>query len=187
MLDLIKKCERCELCKNQKPLLDSYKECKIIWVGLSAKKVDDIEKDIPLSPKTNSGALISNVESNYKDISTYKTNIVKCLPLDEKGKLRYPNSKEMNTCFRNLIGEIEEIKPEIIFLLGEKVTKVVERNLKIKLEKGNNYEYSWTKYKDIYYIPIHHPSYICVYKRKNTELYIEGIKKIIHDIRNEKI
>lgn len=182
MLDLIKKCENCELCKNQKPLLDSCKECKIIWVGLSAKKVDDVEKEIPLSPETNSGALISTIESNYENISTYKTNIVKCLPLDEKGKLRYPNSKEMNICFKNFIGEIEQIKPKLVFLLGEKVTKAVERNFKIQFEKRSEYEYLWKKHENIYYIPIHHPSYICVYKRKYIELYIDGIKKVIHDL-----
>ena len=33
-----------------------------------------------------------------------------------------------------------------------------------------------------YYVPIHHPSYIYVYKRKRMDEYIEGIERIINQL-----
>ena len=54
-------------------------------------------------------------------MSTYKTNLVKCLPLTEQQKLRYPSKKEMDKCFDNLVSEINAMSPKIVFLLGEKV------------------------------------------------------------------
>lgn len=54
------------------------------------------------------------------EVSTYKTNLVKCLPLTEQQKLRYPSKKEMDKCFDNLVSEINAMSPKIVFLLGEK-------------------------------------------------------------------
>lgn len=34
----IKNCKQCNLCKNQKPLIEKNKKSDIMWVGLSAKK-----------------------------------------------------------------------------------------------------------------------------------------------------
>lgn len=100
-----------------------------------SKKVDNIEEDIPLSENTNSGSVIAEIESRCREIKTYKTNLVKCLPLDEDNKLRYPNSKEINCCFNNLIKEMEILNPKIIFLLGSQVTTAIQKNLKIKFIK----------------------------------------------------
>ena len=47
MLEEISKCKKCKLCKNQRPLLDKNNSCDIMWVGLSAKKVEDVNKTIP--------------------------------------------------------------------------------------------------------------------------------------------
>lgn len=182
MVESIKRCKKCGLCNNQKPLLDKTRECEIIWVGLSAKKVEDIECDIPLSNDTNSGSLINQVEIACADIITYRTNIVKCLPLDDNQKLRYPKTEEINKCFQNLIMEIEQFSPKLVFLLGEKVSMAVQKNLGIIFEKSKDYNYNWKKYDNTYYIPIHHPSYISVYKRKYAQLYINGIKKVIDEL-----
>lgn len=56
MIEQIRKCQKCGLCFNQRPLLDLEKECQVFWVGLSAKKWSLIEA--PLSPETNTGMLI---------------------------------------------------------------------------------------------------------------------------------
>ena len=53
-----------------------------MWVGLSAVRVDDIEKETPLSNLTNTGKLLSEIESRNKKSEFYKTNLVKCLPLN---------------------------------------------------------------------------------------------------------
>lgn len=182
MIDSIKACEKCGLCNNQKPLLDQVRKCEIVWVGLSAKKVENTESSIPLSPNTNSGSLINQVEYFYNDIKTYRTNIVKCLPLDNNKKLRYPETEEINACFQNLIVEINEVTPKLVFLLGEKVSKAIQKNLGITFPKSKDYNYSWKEYNHIYYISIHHPSYISVYKRKYMQSYIDGIRNVIDEL-----
>ena len=59
-----------------------------MWVGLSAKRVDDLNNSIPLCNDTNSGKIIELIEQKLQDLKFYKTNLVKCLPLDENNKLR---------------------------------------------------------------------------------------------------
>jgi DNA polymerase len=181
MIDHIMKCQKCGLCKNQNPLLDKKRECQVIWVGLSAKKVET-DNEIPLSPETNTGMLIKKVEELCRDVTTYKTNLVKCLPLTKEQKLRYPNKKEIDSCFENLIGEINELKPKIVFLLGEKVYSSVGKYLNIQFEKWNDFDYCYKEYKQTYYVPVQHPSFIYVYKHKRMDEYVRGIEKMIHEL-----
>ena len=166
MLDNIRKCKKCKLCKNQKPLLDNSVECDIMWVGLSAKKVKDVNKTIPLCNDTNSGKIIEKIENRLNDFKFYKTNLVKCLPLDKNSKLRYPTEKEMCYCIKNLLTEINYFNPKIIFILGKRTYNFIYKYF-IKNNIDTN---------KIYYIE--HPSYIYIYKRKNIDNYIEKIKKI---------
>lgn len=184
MIEQIRKCQKCGLCLNQKPLLDIEnieKNCQVFWVGLSAKKISSDTKS-PLSPKTNTGMVIHKIEEMYEDVSTYKTNLVKCLPLTKQKKMRYPNQKEIDSCFENLINEITAMSPKIVFLLGRKVYSSVEKHLEIKLKKWDNFNYHYVEYKGTFYVPIHHPSYIYVYKRKYMDEYIEGVEKIINQL-----
>ena len=76
----IKKCRKCNLCNNQRPLLDKSKKCDVMWVGLSAKKVDDVDKTIPLCPLMSVGSQVEIVcmqencawyLKNYKICSVY--------------------------------------------------------------------------------------------------------------------
>ena len=39
-----------------------------MWVGLSAKKVEDVNKTIPLCNDTNSGKIIEEIENKLKNI-----------------------------------------------------------------------------------------------------------------------
>ena len=142
MIKQIHDCQKCGLCINQKPLLDTEKRCQVFWVGLSAKKaITDTE--IPLSPETNTGMLIQKIENLCCNVVTYKTNLVKCLPLTEQQKLRYPNKKEIDSCFGNLLKEIHTMSPKIVFLLGEKVYSSVGKHLNIDFEKWNDFEYKF--------------------------------------------
>ena len=162
----ISKCKNCKLCKNQKPLLDKSTSCDIMWVGLSAKKVEDIHKTIPLCNDTNSGKIIEKIENRLNEFKFYKTNLVKCLPLDKNNKLRYPTTEEMKSCIENLLLEINYFNPKFIFLLGKKTYNFI-----YKYFVDNNISTD-----KIYYIE--HPSYIYIYKRKFIENYIEKIKNI---------
>jgi len=178
MIELIRACKKCNLCSNQEPLLDDIKVCQVFWVGLSAKKASN-ENERPLSPTTNSGKLIHCVEEQCFGVTTYKTNLVKCLPLDEHQKLRYPNRREIDTCFQNLLVEIKELLPKIVFLLGDQVTYTVSKYFNLAFSGWDEFNYSYVEYNGIYYVPVHHPSYVYVYKRKQQDVYIKNIAKLI--------
>jgi uracil-DNA glycosylase len=55
-----------------------------------------------------------------------------------QGKLRKPNTNEMDTCFDNFKIECNVLKPQIIFLLGklisEKIKKILDKNIKVQLD-----------------------------------------------------
>lgn len=159
-------CQNCNLYQNQLPLLDCLKKCDVMWVGLSAKKVTDVKKCIPLENNTNSGKIIEIIEKRMPELIFYKTNLVKCLPLDKNKKLRYPTKEEMDKCVFNLIKEIEIGKPKIIFVLGKKTYDFIQ----------NYMEQNHIYIENVIYVE--HPSYIYVYKRKNVDDYVNKIISI---------
>lgn len=178
VLNHIGRCKDCPLHKFQKPLLDNKIEADIFWVGLSAVKVECTEKESPLAENTNSGKLIAQIERLNNRAEFYKTNLVKCLPLDlEKGKIRYPKKSEMRSCCRHLESEITEFQPKLVFLLGKQVGDFLTEVKNMKL--SDKYEYETFQKGDTIYVPVHHPSYILVYKRKYVDSYIRGISKVI--------
>lgn len=178
MFEAIRKCNKCGLCQHQAPLLDDAKACQVFWVGLSAKRIT-IDNEKPLSPSTNSGSILCNVEEHCRGISMYRTNLVKCAPLDEVGKLRYPNKKEIALCFPNLCSEIEELSPDIVFLLGKKVIDSISKYYSITFDEWDGFEYKAMIYKNLCFVPVHHPSYVYVYKRKYIEEYVSGLVGVI--------
>ena len=163
---VLENCNKCSLCQNQRPLLDKEDRCDVMWVGLSSKRVDDLNKSIPLSNDTNSGKIIELIEQELPDLKFYKTNLVKCLPLDENNKLRYPTPKEMQACINNLLIEIDILNPKIILVLGKLTFNFIEKYF-IK----NNIDKSKLTF-------IEHPSYIYVYKRKYMDDYVKKIVDI---------
>lgn len=181
MLETIRTCDKCGLCKHQKPLIDSVRECQVFWVGLSAK-LSVCENEKPLSPTTNSGSLLCKIEENCASISAYRTNIVKCAPLDAAGKLRYPNKKEISICLPHIDDEIKELSPKVVFLLGNKVTEAISKQYSIDFKKWCAFDYTFVKHENLYFVPIHHPSYIYVYKRKQVSEYIHSIASIIEQL-----
>lgn len=136
-----------------------------------SKKVKDLKNNYPLEEDTNSGKIIKEVEDALPNVNYYKTNLVKCLPLDDKGKIRYPNNEEMNACINNLIKEMEYLKPKIVFLLGNNVADFVKKYI-----RKNNIDLK------INFKKIAHPSYIYIYKRKNKQDYINKLTNDINSI-----
>ena len=165
--NIITKCNRCSISCNQKPLVDNMRKSDIIFLGISAK-MKETEDEIPLSENTNSGKLIKMIEERLleenSNISCYRSNMVKCVPLDKEGKIRYPDSLEIENCINNLVYELSIVRPKIVVLLG----RLVEKHLKKKIiELGYNT------------ITIHHPSYIHVYRKNEIEKYVEESSKNI--------
>ncbi|QQS59154.1 hypothetical protein IPN35_06255 [Candidatus Peregrinibacteria bacterium] len=179
-LDAIKNCKTCSLHKNQLPTLDPRRSADIFWLGISAKLYDG-DAQSPLSSQTLTGSIIQRIENSLPQLNFYSTNLVKCPPLNEKGKLRKPNTDEIDACLNNFIIERDTLKPRIIFLLGKlvakKVLNVIQENCDIKLD--NIFQYHFAIHDKTIYVPIHHPSYIGVYKRKDVESYISSIQELI--------
>jgi DNA polymerase len=154
------------------------KNVNVMWVGLSAKKTTDAENCAPLHISTNTGKLVAEIEARCCNTSFYKTNLVKFPPLDSKGKLRYPTHEECALYYPELQIEIQTIDPDVILLLGNKTATFVLRQLGLQMPKLS-YKYQTLEYEKRWYVPIHHPSYIMVYKRKEKDQYIQAVKTVI--------
>jgi len=157
------------------PATEKEKNAEAFWVGLSAVAFSRDEDRVPLSPTTRSGALLAEIESIFeKSVIFYKTNLVKCLPL-KQNKIRYPVAHEMEKCYPNLELEISKLEPKVIFLLGKQVASFVLSKVGISnFVLDENF-----KYQDITYVPVHHPSFVLVYKRKQMTKYINQIRSVV--------
>ncbi len=173
------KCKTCGLCRNQQPLFDRQKMSSVVWLGLSAVKIINDQFSYPLSPDTKTGSLLYKIESSLDKTAFYRTNLVKCLPLCDE-KIRYPKGSEMESCFPVLEVELSLIKPGIVFLLGNQVSKFILNKYNITaFNLDPDFNYTPVMVEDVMYVPVHHPSFILVYKRKYTEKYVKSIAGLI--------
>ena len=163
----ITKCNKCDISCNQKPLVENMKKSDIMFLGISAK-MKETENEMPLSENTNSGKLIKKIEERLVEenhnISCYRSNMVKCVPLNEDGKIRYPDNLEIENCIENLEYELNIVKPKLVVFLGRLVEKYLKKKI---IELGYNV------------ITIYHPSYIYMYRKKEIEKYVEESSKNI--------
>ncbi len=143
----------------------------VMWVGLSAKNDKAGNRLAPLDSSSNSGKVINMIETRHKQLNFYRTNLVKYAPLDNCGKLRYPSFAEMETAMPDLICEFEKYQPKIVFLLGERVGRSVQRYL------SQNCISMQATFDTIY-----HPSYVYIYKRKQLEEYICKVSARIENV-----
>mgnify|MGYP001672146706 FL=1 len=163
----ITKCNKCDISCNQKPLVENMKKSDIMFLGISAK-MKETEDEMPLSENTNSGKLIKMIEERLleenNNLLCYRSNMVKCVPLNEEGKIRYPDNLEIENCIENLEYELNIVKPKVVVFLGRLVEKYLKKKI---IELGYNV------------ITIYHPSYIYVYRKKEIEKYVEESSKNI--------
>jgi uracil-DNA glycosylase len=174
-----KTCKACGLYLNQLPAFSFQKQSQVFWLGLSAVQFKNDDEKQPLSPNTRSGALIEKIEQPFSnEISFYKTNLVKCLPLKNE-KIRYPLEHEMLKCFPNFQHELDVLKPSLVFLLGKQVASFISKQyMNDDVDLNEEFNYSSFMIGNIKFVPVHHPSYILVYRRKYLNNYIEGIQNI---------
>lgn len=178
----IESCKCCDLCYNQPPLVQKTSSADVFWVGLSAVRTDD-KNDTPLSQRTNSGKLIEQIEGYVRNIKFHKTNLVKCLPVDAKDKIRYPSTTEMRACYSNIESEINELNPNVIVLLGKQVASyVLRKNGVTDFDLSPDFLYKTITVNSIVFLPVHHPSYIMVYKRKRVAEYSNGISNLLKNV-----
>lgn len=182
-LKTISACNNCKLHRNQSPLLDSKSRGGVFWVGLSAVKVSNVESEIPLSPHTKSGKLIEEIETPFSDLNFYKTNLVKCLPLKD-GKIRYPTKSEMFDCVSNFSLELHTLKPQLVFLLGQQVASFIARwaNQCEVVKFHNDFNYMSFYINNTLCVPVHHPSFVLIYRRKTVDEYVMQIRNFISSL-----
>lgn len=176
-MEKIKQCRKCELYKNQNPLLDEEKkEVGSMFLGVSAVKIKEKMIKKPLGKDTRSGKVIYEIEE-LAQINIYKSNIVKCLPLDKNNKVRNPSKLEMKCCYENFTNEIKIKKISKVVLLGKDVSSfILDKKIEFpKLKEGFNYE--CFEKDGIKYLAVHHPSYM-LRKRKDMQ---DRYKEIIAD------
>lgn len=163
----ITKCNKCSISCNQKPLVDNMRKSDIMFLGISAK-MKETEDEMPLLENTNSGKLIKMIEERLleenNNLLCYRSNMVKCVPLNEDGKIRYPDNLEIENCIENLEYELNIVNPKVVVFLGRLVEKYLKKKI---IELGYNV------------ITIYHPSYIYVYRKKEIEKYVEESSKNI--------
>lgn len=181
-----KNCNVCGLYLNQAPVFDHFTDSvspQVFWVGLSAVRFNVDDEMLPLSAETRSGALIERIEIPLRrNIKFYKTNLVKCLPL-RGDKIRYPLRKEMEKCCPNFDEELAIFQPSVVFLLGKQVASFVLKKLSNQeFTLSKDFQYQTFSVAGITYIPVHHPSYILVYRRKYIDKYIQGIRHLCMSI-----
>ena len=139
--------------------------------------------EIPLDSRTRSGKIIDAFENIAQKhcMSVYRTNLVKCAPIDSEKRLRYPNDKEINACFEKLTDEINNIDPKLIILLGNIVRESFQTNFNINICKPKENSLQVVKWNNINIISIYHPSYIK--RSKNRELrYYRLFDELLDDI-----
>lgn len=162
MIQTIQNCSSCKLCDNQRPLLDNcQKDATIIVVGLSAK-LKKYNDEVPLDNRTFSGKLVLRMDQICQEfgVGLYRTNLIKCVPLDKNGLLRYPNSDELSNCYKNFIYELKTINPSMVVLFGKKVQETFEKKLGFKIGQAKVGFFPFAKYDNCIYVASYHPSYI---------------------------
>ncbi len=181
-----KACKSCGLSIYQGPAFDQFKKSNIFWVGLSAVQFEKGQKKLPLSPLTASGALIHSIESPLKrQFSFYKTNLVKCAPIQDN-RVRYPVAHEMEKCFPNFEWELNFLQPSTVFLLGKQVSDFISKKFGLPpASLRNDYRYNVLQIGQIRFIPIHHPSYMLVYKRRFLKQYTDSLQELIIGTRKD--
>jgi DNA polymerase len=119
------------------------------------------------------------VASRVDTFEHVRTNLVATAPLAENGKLRYPTASEMRDGLTGLISEIRSLRPTVVLLLGNKVAGVVLAHHRLEHQRFRGFDYRLYPAAPSIFVPIHHPSYIAVYKRRQTQEFAIGVRSAI--------
>ncbi len=150
---------------------------QIFFVGLSSKN-DKVGNQLPaFDVSTNSWKIIQSISDQIGNDWIFTTNLVPFTPLQD-GKIRYPTKQEKIHGFQQLIKNIEDNKPKVVFLFWKEVSDFIFKELQ------------WDQISDweilkngILFIAVQHPSYIFVYKRKCIQEYVQWIVDKIHVLK----
>jgi uracil-DNA glycosylase family 4 len=160
---------------------EGLKTSKIMFIGLCPGKNEIINK----KPFVGDSGQMFNAcleEAGIKRNEVYITNLVKCRSISVEKKPGYwedrePNTKEIKACLPYLEEEIKEIKPNVIVLFGNVVSKAIIGKTNITQIHGNPF---WSEQYQTTCIPLYHPSFLVRRKDaeglKNRQNFIEDLK-----------
>ena len=183
MMETIENCHKCNLYLSQLPLMDTSVKADIMLIGLSAK-IKKNSDERPFDERTRSGKLVNQMEKIAEKYGhcVYKTNIVKCPPVGDDGKLRYPNKEELDNCFENLLKEINVVKPRIVFMFGKIVIDTICNKLLKEQKEEVNAGFEYYKYNGKIFVKSYHPSYI-LRSSNRIEKYIRNYEQFLFLMR----
>jgi hypothetical protein len=150
----------------------------VYFVGLSAKpNCEHLDSD------TRTGSIVEQIICRLPTVQSVKTNLVKTPPLDNKGKLRYPNLHEMNLGWLELQKEICQAQPNLLVTLGQQVSFFLRSEMgiqPIKPQLPSDFSHqSYLLQSTSHILSVHHPSFVYVYRRKNIEEYVENVVRSV--------
>lgn len=146
----------------------------VFFVGLSHKEDKQWNILAAFDKDTNSGEIIHSIFDAFPSESMYPVNLVRWVPNDQNGKLRYPTVKEKGKWWNVLEKEIDLYKPQVVFLCWKEVSDFILKQSDVQKIDEKIYKYKTSKL-----IPIEHPSYISVYRQKYKHEYIDKIRLLI--------
>lgn len=146
----------------------------VFFIGLSAKPNCE-----HLSTSTKTGIIVERISNELPDVKIVKTNLVKTPPLDERGKLRYPNHFEMNNGWSELKNEILTLSPLVVVLLGQQVSLFLRSQIGIDPIKptlpSDFSSQSYISQSSRQILSVHHPSFVYVYRRCDIDSYVLNV------------
>ena len=106
------------------------------------------------------GKIVSRLEavSIKYGYSIYRTNLVKCPPMNDVNKLRNPTVEEIAACIGNLFQEIELLTPAIVLLLGKITVSAMECKLGTKFGDYSGCTFTTQTVGNQRYAAAYHPS-----------------------------
>lgn len=137
------------------------KTAKIMIVGLGPGQ-EECRTKVPFTGKSGNKLMECLQAAGIKKDEVFLTNLIRCRPPrieKTKGKVedRKPLIKEIRACHEYLEKEIEEVRPNVIILLGNVVTKFMLGKSGITTIHGSSY---WSDTYKATIVPCYHPSYL---------------------------
>lgn len=180
-----------EICRNCKNVVvgKGNLKARILFVGEAPGRNED-EQGLPFvgAAGKNLDKLLGNVGLTLDDI--YITNILKCRPPEN----RDPLSEEIKAHTPWLVGQIKEMKPEVVCSLGNYATKFFLAGLdceKMDSQPGITgvhgkvrfIEFDGLRFK---LIPLFHPAAI-IYNQKLIPLWEKDMEIVKKEIEQKKL
>ncbi|MBN1584919.1 uracil-DNA glycosylase family protein [Candidatus Uhrbacteria bacterium] len=152
----------------------------VLWVGLSDKRTGDNVLP-PLSESSPSGKIVDEAIIGLDGYEHIKENLVDFAPLDERNRMRYPTSEEMRMGAHRLMGIIERVRPSTVVILGRRAAKAVfdSFDLSHSCLSFGEFRYRSCSMGGVKYLPVHHPSFISIYRRKHKDSYLAAVREMI--------